>query len=171
MEAAWLLAAKSEDESAFLQLQTQYEPMLRAQVAWAVSRSEASLSQDCYQEALVAFHRAIMTYQEGEVTFGLYAKICVKNRLRSFLRKYRRQAATATLRDVEPTRGAIEGADYSEQLQALRATLSPWESEVLSHLLAGEKPAQISRSLCRPPKAVYNALVRIRRKRRGMTQM
>ena len=171
MEAALLLAAKSEDENAFLQLQAQYEPMLRAQAAWAVSRSEPSLLQDCYQEALVAFHRAIMTYKEGEVTFGLYAKICVKNRLCSFLRKYRRQAATATLRGVEGVSGTTVHTDYSEQIQVLRAQLSSFENTVLTHLLAGQKPDQIARSLCRPPKAVYNALSRIRRKRRGMTQM
>jgi len=174
MEAEWLAAAKKEDESAFLQLQAQYEPMLRAQVAWAVARSQPSLLEDCRQEALVAFHRAILTYTAGEVTFGLYAKICVKNRLRSFLRKHRRQMASVAAQhaaaSVQTSLSlAAERADYSAQLQALRAQLSPWESEVLRHYLAGEKPAQIARSLCRPPKAVYNALLRIRRKRRGMS--
>jgi RNA polymerase sigma factor (sigma-70 family) len=163
---------KDGNDSAFSEICEDFSPLMKSQVL-KLFGDNLSEYDDRLQDAAMALYNAIISFDltQDKVTFGLYAKICVKNRLRSFLRKYRRQAATATLRDVEPTRGAIEGADYSEQLQALRAQLSPFENTVLTHLLAGEKPAQISRSLCRPPKAVYNALVRIRRKRRGMTQM
>ncbi len=176
METEWLLAAKEEDQEAFLHLQEQYEPMLRRQVAWAVRASDANLLQDCRQEALVAFHRAIMTYSasQQQVTFGLYAKICVKNRLCSFLRKQNRQRAIeATARTQPPAESMLDAwerdAEYLDRLQSLRAQLSDFERAVLTRWLAGEKPAQIARSLCKTPKAVYNALSRIRGKRKGMS--
>jgi RNA polymerase sporulation-specific sigma factor len=44
--------------------------------------------------------------------------------------------------------------------------LSSFEREVLAYFFAGNKPRQIAQALGRSPKSVYNALVRIRGKRK-----
>ena len=96
-------SVKQGDESAFAQLLLQY----KAVVDGAVRRFAGSFDiadgdwngvcspEDLEQHAALALYRAATTFEPDEagkgknVSFGLYAKICINNALISALRKYR----------------------------------------------------------------------------------
>ena len=63
----------------FDEIMEEYEPLLRSTAASFSDKT--GLSRDeVYQTASLALHRAYLTYTDGRgVTFGLYAKICVRN--------------------------------------------------------------------------------------------
>ena len=75
------------------------------------------------------------------------------------------------LEDAAPAPGPEELAIRREQLRTtvadIQTRLSPFEREVLAAHLAGGSYRQIARQLGCTPKAVENALVRLRRKLRG----
>ena len=78
------------DEGAFELLLGEYRPLVESQVKSAVRKSpELSAEYDeLMQEAGMALYAAAKKYRKSaEVTFGLYAKICVRNRIVSFVRK------------------------------------------------------------------------------------
>ena len=74
-----LLLAKEGDGDAFARLAEEYKPMLDAAVASYKSDLCEQDVEELHQEALLAFHRAVQSYEllYGNVSFGLYAKICV----------------------------------------------------------------------------------------------
>lgn len=86
-------------------VRSKYVPLLRSMVnRYVLLASSIGLdpdSEDLMQEAEVALINAMRSYKEGSVTFGLYAKVCIRNRLVSCLRKLRRETArsAATARD------------------------------------------------------------------------
>ncbi len=174
-----LKQAKAQDQVAFSRLQTQYEPLIRAQIASVTRKLDSRLHEDCRQEALLAFHRAIQSYNDTQngVTFGLYAKICIHNRLCSFLRKQKKvRLASEELDRSHPevpygedlAGQLISHEEYTDRFAKLRSLLSPLEQEVLLRSGAGEKPREIAIAMGKAPKVIYNALSRIQAKRKGM---
>lgn len=163
-----VLLAQKGDEEAIAVLFTEYRPMLLR----AVSASVAGLAdvgysrEDLMQEAGVAFSSAIATYDGGRgVTFGAYARRCVRNRLISVSRtanKVRKARAV----QAESTRMSADVPAID--VEALRSRLTPLEGEVLSHLLGGYKPGEIALRLGRPVKSVYNAVCRIKAKAKSI---
>ena len=79
---------KRGDETAFAEIERIYAPLISS----LTDRLNASVEMDCEdirQEAMIALYSAACTYDQSKsgVTFGLYAKICIRNRLISLLRK------------------------------------------------------------------------------------
>jgi len=72
---------RSGDDSAFSEIAERYSPMLRKLVFRFASSD--FVAEEMQSEALVALHRAALTYDVGQVdvSFGLYSRICVYNRL------------------------------------------------------------------------------------------
>ncbi len=184
-EQQLLLRAKNKDQQAFDVLQNQYRPLITDQATKTVKRLlkmqektfDQTLYEDCRQEALIAFHRAVVSYDfaKEEVTFGLYAKICIRNRLISYARKQKRIMERASDRlETQRNRASCEEAktvmsqEVYARLSQLISLLSPFEQEVLHLRSTGEKPREIARSLGKSPKVVYNALSRIQAKRKAM---
>ncbi len=169
-----LLQAKAHSQQAFSRLQEQYAPVIQAQIASVLPKVEERLHDDCRQEALLAFHRAILSYDlsQNKVTFGLYAKICMHNRLSSFLRKQKKAQMLLTEVELSSQEDVADHLVSHDALEArfhqLSSLLSPLEKEVLLRCSAGEKPREIARSLGKAPKVIYNALSRIQAKRKGM---
>lgn len=175
-EAALLSAAKAGDQVSYETLEAQYQPLLLAQVARAMQTLPASLQEDCMQVARGAFHRAICRFDAARGgAFAAFAKICVRNSICSYFRKQsvrqkREQAMEETdlavhlsaLSESAPSDRILE----QEVLAQWNAELSLFEREVLAHSFAGRKPREIAVLLERPVKSVYNALVRIRGKRK-----
>jgi len=87
VDADLLLAAKNGDGQAFSELAAKYSPLIGAAVE-KYRRMCGESTDDLHQEALLAFYRAVKTYdtEKKGVTFGLYAKICINNRMISILR-------------------------------------------------------------------------------------
>ena len=171
MDADLLLAAKNGDSQAFTELAVKYEPLIRA-AAEKYCRLCGENVDDLHQEALLAFYRAVTTYDTDKkgVTFGLYAKICVNNRMISILRRAgaenRRKAAASLMKNSARTTDryfpALDGV--SEMMDRL---LTKYEKKVLVMYLEGKSYKDIALTLGRNEKSVDNALFRARSKLRS----
>ena len=79
------------DKEAFDSISEKYAPLIRTLIAkycTSVAETDAEY-EDVHQEALIALYNAALSYDmnQDEVSFGLYAKICVGNRIISVIRK------------------------------------------------------------------------------------
>ncbi|MBQ7475725.1 MAG: sigma-70 family RNA polymerase sigma factor [Clostridia bacterium] len=179
-------AVKAGDGEAFELLASGYRGMIKAQVSSfrssVFSRDDgagfAFSEEDLRQEAEIAFLRAARTYDpetKKGVTFGLYAKICVKNALISLYRKKmaqkRRQRRAGVGKDVD---GTADRSAPAVDLESLRTRaeriLSPFESAVFGAYVRGLKPAEAAEELGVPEKSVYNALYRAKHKIRRLPE-
>ncbi len=163
--------ARCGDEIAYSQLTAMYEPLI-CSMSERFHRTIANTElEDLRQEAQFALYRALMSYDDKQrkVTFGLYAKICIRNRMISILRKQktalkRNAAKKASLasdktEDIYPSR--------SELKELSKGLLSRLESTVFFMYLDGVSYADIAKKAGRELKAVDNALSRAKRKIRN----
>ena len=86
---------QSGDESAFEAIREQYAALLLSTVSKMMPGLPDAEFEDLMQEATLALYHAALRFKpdQEKVTFGLYAKICVRNRLISAIRKLRRASA------------------------------------------------------------------------------
>ena len=175
-EAELLRLAQTGDDRAFTMLVALYEPMLRAQVAhFRFPRADAD---DMAQEGLLGLLSAVRTFSpEKNASFRTYAAVCVRNRLLSAWRRTVARAAEVPVEDtaaVADSNGGSQVADpaallvereAAEQfLHRLRERLSSREYAVLLRYLEGLSYTEIAARLQLSPKAVDNALQRVRHK-------
>ena len=175
-----LLLAKEGDGDAFARLAEEYKPMLDSAVAsYKTDLCEQDV-EELYQEALLAFHRAVQSYEllYGNVSFGLYAKICVGKALVSALRQIKKNAAVVVipLDEIEPSEltvsdpasSVIERESAAELRAFIRENLSKYENSVWWMHYSGMSLEEIAESLGSTKKSVSNALARIKRKLRTL---
>ena len=155
------------DDDAFSELLSRYTPMISREVA---SFEDGRLSHDeLFSEASAALHSAAMRFDltQSGVTFGLFARICVHNRLVDLVRSADRLPICEEYDDEDAT-----GAESPESELILRDTavrlmdsarkaLSDYEYRVLLLYMQGYKTAEIAKRLDRSPKSVDNAKSRI----------
>jgi len=168
-----VVACRERDDGAFSELVLRYTPMMRKVIS---SFSVGNIGEDeLFSEACVALHSAAMRYdtEQTGVTFGLYARICVHNRLIDLCR---RTSSSVSVVDVD---GDQVGEDASiesgiirrEAVQTLmsgaKQMLSEYEYKVLLLHVQGYKTAAIAKMLDRTAKSVDNAKSRIFRRMRS----
>ena len=181
--SALLEAIVQGDQNAFNRLSEMYAPLIRSMSARFVeslsAQNDAGLIdvQDLEQEARLALFRAVQSYdrKQRNVSFGLYAKICIRNALISQWRK----AKTAHARKTKAERREIRESDdsvrsfFSEeddgQLRSkIREVLSPYENTIFEQYISGRSVGSIAVSVGRSEKSVSNAVYRVRVKIRGL---
>ena len=184
---ALIKAIQSGDSLAFEELSEKYNSViLSTSISIAKSISNLELGdadevlEDLKQEARLALYRAALKYDAdglGEsVTFGLYAKICIKNCLISELRrrkaKKRREVrlseAAERASEKEASRIALSRVELEELLKSSARLLSKYEQAVLMEYAEGNSVPEISEKFGKPQKSVNNALYRIRVKLRSL---
>jgi len=168
---------KNGDGEAFEILRNRYLPLTRSVLRHF--RSFEGFSDidpdDLTQEAEIALYVAARSYDptNGDVSFGSYAKVCVRNRIISVLRRAKTAAEDVTARSEGQCRyddadvcDPIEIVISSESCRMLMAyakrVFTEYEMTVFSHYLEGDGPSEIARILGRDKKSVENALFRIR---------
>ncbi len=172
------------DENAFEELALQYAPLIRAMSArFSRSFSETADTaaigvQDLEQESRLALYRAAKTYDAAKngVTFGLYAKICIRNSLVSMWRKSAASARALhrSKRDAQETVGKDTLAELLSETATdalrtrIREMLSPYEARIFEQYISGMSVKQISLNADKTEKSVSNALYRIRVKIKGL---
>lgn len=123
------------------------------------------------RKAYLALYRAAVTYDtdQTDVTFGLYAKTCIRNALISLLRKFRRapklvsdKRTPAALSD--PLSGIISDENAEALLKKLSGVLSDYEYKMLMLYADGKTPRRIAQETGQSAKSVSNALFRARTK-------
>lgn len=168
-------ALKNGDESAFVRIAEDFSPLIKSEVAKAASMASGYEYDfdELTQEAMLALYKAACSYNTGgDVTFGLYAKICIKNRMLSCIRKLASRARRAErIRSSVPETHhsapeelllAIE--DNSEFGRWLSSALTKFEASVLNLYLEKKRYSEIASELGVAEKSVDNALYRVKRK-------
>lgn len=181
---ALLFRISRGEEDAFEDLAVQYAPLIRAMSARFISSfsetadTAAIGEQDLEQEARLALYRAAKTFDRAKpgVTFGLYAKICIRNSLISLWRKSVSSARAAHVReeDAEVAGGKdalaeLLSASETDALRVrIREVLSPYENRIFEQYISGLSVKQIALNADKTEKSVSNALYRIRVKIKGL---
>ena len=120
--------------SAFSDLIQTYQSLLHARIS--AFHLEGQGADDAYSEACLALYRAALRYREGMgVTFGLFAKICIDNALKTDYKKNRLGTASDGCVDLVPLEAADAAglvAEFSDPVvEERRCPLSSrrsWES-------------------------------------------
>ncbi len=181
--SALLEAVVQGDQNAFNRLSELYAPLIRSMSARFVeslsAQNDAGLidAQDLEQEARLALFRAVQSYnrKQREVSFGLYAKICIRNALISQWRKAK-AAHARKVKAEQPVLRHSEDAVLSflseEDVRGLRSkireVLSPYENIIFEQYISGRSVGSIAVSVGRSEKSVSNAVYRVRVKIRGL---
>ncbi len=169
-----ILRARSGDNNAFLQLCKQYKNLLDSlsHKYSDMCPAEYSFFDDFSQEARVALYNAVNRYDvDGQkVTFGAFAKVCIRNRLVSYLRKLsskkrlkgERDAGTEDDWSVQDT---VVRRELGEKLISLaESLLSKYEMKIFLYYLEGRRAQEIASLVGKDEKSVNNAIYRIRLK-------
>lgn len=165
---ALIASVRCGDETAFAELLDRYLPLLQS-LASAFDSSRVGFDE-LLQEARFALYRAAISYREGGVTFGLYAKICVRNQLVSRLRREQKEKDVLSL-DRFASELANEASDnaldfllsdesFRELCEQISRILSPYENRVFGRYASGLSVAEIAGELGQTEKSVRNALDR-----------
>ena len=181
--------ARRGDESAIARLISMHldyiEKRARVYASFSVE------SEDLVQEGLIALIQAVKTYDfQGEASFRTYACKCIDNRFLSVLRGGLRQkdipAARTVSLDEEPS-GKLNAGLLSENtnspedivigrekmkviLDDVKSLLSGFEWDTLILFLDGYSYSEIAKRLGASEKSVDNALQRIRRKFKSVSE-
>ena len=168
-----LILCRQHDDEAFDELVRRYTPMMR-KVIGGFSGHSADYSE-LFSEACVALHVAAGRFDmtQSEVTFGLYARICVRNRIVDLLRAMDSDR-NITDYDVEMmTEGdnveskIADREEFELILGSAKRLLSDYEYSVLLLHIQGYKTASIAKALGRTAKSVDNAKSRLFRRLRS----
>lgn len=172
-----LLDAAAGDGTAFETLAKEYAPLLDAAVAVYAGKLPEQDLEELRQEALLAFFRAIHRFDPlyGNVSFGLYAKVCVRNGVTSAVRSMLASGSQSTLpMDAcesemlpDPQDEIIEKEKADELRRLIRSLLSDYENTVWWAYYSGVPVKTIASQLGKSVRSVENALSRIRRKLRA----
>ena len=172
---------RNGDQAAFDSLTEHYSPLILSmtQIYSSLSAADDSEKEDVLQEAMVAFYRACLHYDlaEEHVSFGLYAKVCIRNRLVSFLRRMPDRACLSgddeALERIggdatDPLEGILQKEDVSRMMAIVNNELSPYEKKIFSLYTLGRTSDEIALSVGKTKKSVSNAIYRIRVKIKGL---
>ena len=146
-------------------------------------------SEDLIQEGMVGLLNAIREYDPGKgSSFRTYAETCIRNRILSAIRAAARDKHTPLNHYVSYETPLLDGNTDSyplsasrqpqqnpedmlisreerrERLGTLKGQLSGFEAQILDLYLRGLSYVEIASEVDRSPKAVDNAVPRIRRK-------
>ncbi|MDL2257932.1 RNA polymerase sporulation sigma factor SigH [Eubacteriales bacterium OttesenSCG-928-K08] len=181
--ASWAGDVAAEDF-----LYEKYKPFIRSR-----ARSYFLIGadrEDIIQEGMIGLYKAIRDYNPEKISsFRNFAEICVTRQMITAIKAATRQKhmplnsyvslnkplfseePERTLIDVltmarvsDPEETVISQETYEAIAQRLKDSLSPFERKTLALYLEGLSYAEIAEQLGRQPKAVDNALQRIRHK-------
>lgn len=168
------------DQSAFRKILKAFEPLIGSIIKKYDIRIIDYDEDDLRQEVSIALFKAVRTYDctNNGVTFGLYAKICINNRIISHLRKIRNEIIPSTIQDLNDINCNIEyfSTDYSQEneiinkesyktlLRLIDDNLTPCEKSVFKLYVLDKSYHEIAAVLGYPQKSVDNAIYRIKNK-------
>lgn len=128
-------------------------------------------NEDFLQEAKMAFYNATMTYdtENVNVSFGAYAKVCIRNRLISCVRmlnsKKRQKSELCEKYSDDSLQDDVLKKELGKKMMQLADDkLSPYEKKIFMFYAAGQKAKEISANTGKSEKSVNNAIYRIKSK-------
>jgi len=161
---------KEGKDLSFSELCEAFSPLMRSQVTRMFGASSSEYD-DRLQDAAMALYSAAISYDTAQekVTFGLYAKICIRNSLVSIKRKEKKNAKKSNsyaLAEKKLSREMQREASREklEENEEMLSQLSSYERMVLLLYLNGHSYREIGSALKKSEKSVENALYRTRSK-------
>ena len=169
-----ILKIRNGDNGAFELLCKRYNALLDSMAGKysAMYLGGNDISKDDFsQEAKLAFYNAVLKFniEEKKVTFGAFARTCVRNRLISFLRhigskKKRKCDSGEIVTDIAPQDTVIQRELEIKLLTLADRVLSSYEMRIFKMYAQGAKAKEISAKIGKSEKSVNNAIFRIRSK-------
>lgn len=194
----YLNEIKSGNQMSFDYITEKYMPLIESMTNKYYATAEESGyeadEEDFRQEAVLALYNAALSYKNeknDKITFGLYAKICIRNSLISMLRKLKHGSRKNASYDFDselqiekemnanvypdsmkngsefefgPEERLIERESYEMLLERINRLLTDYEREVLELYMVGKSYHEIGILLSKTEKSVDNAIYRIKRK-------
>ncbi|MBQ5602408.1 MAG: sigma-70 family RNA polymerase sigma factor [Clostridia bacterium] len=160
---------KGGSDSDFSELCEAFMPLMKAQVLKFFGDIPSEYD-DRLQDSIMALYNAALSFDltQDKVTFGLYAKICIRNRLVSIKRKEKKNSKKAAPYDAFENQmqetGARASREKLEDNEKVISKLSSYEKSVLKLYLDGLSYREIGLALNKSEKSVDNALYRIKSK-------
>lgn len=172
-----VILAREGSEGAFEKLLIKYQGLLLSvsQKYSNMCPEESRDFDDFLQEAKIAFFKAIETYNEDKkITFGAYAKVCIRNRLISYVRMLNSQKR----KNERPRSKGKQGRDdnvvqdsffNTEELKIVRSIapliLSRYEYKIFEmYFMLGMRTKEIAKRLSKEERSVNNAIYRMKTK-------
>lgn len=174
-----VLLAQKGDQNAFARLLDVYDPLISATVSkFMIAGMSDADGEDLRQEAVLAFYSALVSYDPSiaGVEFGLYAKVCICNRLVSQMRILKRHLDHSVI-SYDPDKIFQHLAEYEDPaariveleserslLRLINDNLSKYEQKVFRMYVSGMSAEKMAKKLETTEKSVNNAVYRIRKK-------
>ena len=155
--------SRGGDEAAFEELLSDYSPLIDS-----VIRRYSLDERDAFSEACIGFYRAVVSYELGQsdVTFGLYAKICIERCLIDMARHEGKRLSHFIDSDVDLDKIAVTDGvqamlEHREQnayfLSVAKDVLSDFEFDVSRQWMLGYKTSDTASELGVSAKSIDNA--------------
>lgn len=165
---ALIKMAREHDDSAFAELVLRYTPMINKLVSGFITSTFRY--DEAFSEACVALHRAALSYdlsRSSDITFGLYAQICVYRRMCDAVAAEKRGAEVVDVDvDTISAENNIENRlvgreEMSRFFDVARGVLSEYEYHVFRLYIDGDSTVEIAEKLGKNTKSVENAKARM----------
>lgn len=163
-------------DGAFEEICRLYRPLMQSAERAYLQRNPVQDAAEVRQEIVLALYSAARSYDVSSrgVTFGLYARVCIRNRLRRLARDTAcddgRASDSAVAFDEipssepDPEQRAMDAESYRDVAERIRNGLTALEFRVLALSLDGFSRKEIADALHLSQKQVDNARYRIRKK-------
>ncbi len=172
---------RQKDDAAFAALLEHFMPMIRQETSRF--RQSGADEDDLAQEAALGLFSAARAYADDRgASFATFARVCVRRRLINAVRAvvseeiphespFTASETEAELFSLSPDKFLLEREEEAALLERLKTLLSDTEYQVLILHMASYSYNEIAQVLQMTPKAVDNALQRIRRKLKNALQI
>ena len=162
-----IIKVRERDDFAFAELVKRYTPMVNKLISGF--SSDLVTYDEAFSEACVALHKASLTYklESVGVTFGLYARICVKRRLSDLFST----TDSLNIADDFDVENISVGSNVESMLllkervqsfiASAREILSDYEYRVFMLYIQGYDTDAMCEALSRDKKSVENAKARM----------
>lgn len=166
-----------------------YRPLIVSLAKKFIQYSQGGVDlNDLIQEGMLGLNEAINTFREDkEANFGTYARLCIRRRLVSLIKSTRTQKnmilnESISIEDQDTNvldkflidnsfdpSSMVEEYDYQEQIiNKLNEKLTDFESQVFELKKDGFEYREIADILDKDPKAIDNAIQRIKTKLKSL---
>jgi len=190
-DLALVLRARNGNNVALDQLIRRYQPFVRLKASsYFLAGGDAD---DLQQEGLIGLYKAIRDYRvDRETSFRSFAELCITRQIITAIKGATRnkhqplngyisfshtpagtdpEGSECTLGDaiagsptLDPASRVVSADELGSLVEMLGKALSPLESEVLAAFMSGDSYDEIAERAGCDPKAVDNALQRVKRK-------
>jgi RNA polymerase sporulation-specific sigma factor len=170
---ALVAEAQKGDQDAFARLLDAYDPLISSTVSkFKISGMSDADEEDLRQEAVLAFYSSLVSYDPNisGVEFGLYAKVCICNRLVSQMRILKRHLSHSVVSydtekllrqlasEEDPASRIAELESERSLLRLINDNLSKYEQRVFRMYVSGMSASEMAKKLDSSEKSVNNAV-------------